>query len=79
MSPRLRKQIEVERQQLRQLLETHDPLLTRCASSSPDATELLALAAMLHSFYTGIESTFRRISIELDGAFPRFASGAVLF
>ena len=46
-------------------------LRPRCASATPDAIELSALAAMLHSFYTGIENIFKRIALELDGAMPR--------
>jgi hypothetical protein len=68
---RLRKQTAVERQQLRRLLDIYRPLLNRCAVNPPDDIELSALAAMLHSFYNGIENIFKRIAEELDGQLPR--------
>lgn len=69
MWPELKEQIAVERAQLRELLELHRPLLEKCRDQMPEAVELSALAAMLHSLYTGIENVFRRIAIELgDGA-----------
>jgi hypothetical protein len=64
---RLRKQVAVERQQLHRLLETYRTLLEKCAASPPSDTELTALAAMLHSFYNGIENIFKRVAEELDG------------
>ena len=67
----LDKQVRVERQQLRQLLETHRPLLHKCSGMEPDAIELSALAAMLHAFYTGIENIFKRIEVELGEELPR--------
>ena len=36
----------------------------------PDATELLALSALMHSFYTGIENIFKRVALEIDGSMP---------
>jgi hypothetical protein len=71
VSDKLRKQISVEREQLRRLLEVHAPLLVKCASSPPTPIELSALAGMLHSFYTGIENIFRRIALESHSAAPR--------
>ena len=71
MWARLGKQIAVEREQLNHLLETHRSLLAQCASTPPNSIELSALAAMLHSFYTGIEHIFKRIAAEVDRALPR--------
>ncbi len=71
MSNRLRKQVEAEHEQLRRLLATHEPLVRKCADSEPDAIELSALAAMLHSFYTGIENIFRRVQLELGEELPQ--------
>lgn len=67
---KLQKQIEVEFEQLNHLIETHRPLLIKCTTEIPNAIEISALAAMLHSFYTGIENVFKRISIELDQTLP---------
>src|SRR3990172_6707459 len=70
VSRKLRKQIEVEREQLHQAIKLHRPLLDRAGTRELDAIELSAAAAFLHSFYTGIENIFERIAIDLDGANP---------
>lgn len=43
-------------------------LLAKCGNSIPNEIELAALAATLHSFYTGLENIFKRVTLELDGA-----------
>lgn len=53
------------------LLDIHSPLLDKCKIKEPDVIELSALAAMLHSFYSGIENIFKRVAKELDGEFPK--------
>ena len=70
MSDKLHKQIAVELQQLNRLLEVHQPLLAKCANEAPNEIETSALAAMLHSFYTGIENIFKRIVLELGDTLP---------
>jgi hypothetical protein len=69
--PDLKEQIAVEESQLEHLLTIHQPLLERSRTQAPNAIELSALAAFLHSFYTGIENLFRRIAIEIDGGIDR--------
>lgn len=71
MWDRLRKQISVELDQLNRLLEMHSTLLVKCVDTVPDDIERSALAAMLHSFYTGIENVFKRITVELGDTLPR--------
>jgi hypothetical protein len=44
--PKLAKQINVEREQLRRLIEIHRSLLASCASRTPNDIELSALAAL---------------------------------
>lgn len=68
---KLRKQIAVEREMLRQHLADHAPLLRKCQASPPDRIELSALAAMLHGLYGGIENIFKRVTVELDEAMPQ--------
>ncbi len=70
MWDKLRKQVTLERQQLHRLLESYRPLVEKCAVSPPDDIELAALAAMLHSFYNGLENIFKRVAEELDGGLP---------
>lgn len=67
MWPDLKDQIAVEMAQLQQLLELHEPLLEKCRSEDPNPIELSAMAALLHSFYTGAENLFRRVAMEIDG------------
>jgi len=69
--PDLRDQIAVEEAQLQQLLALHRPLLEKSRSQAPDPIELSALAAFLHSLYTGIENLFRRVAIEIDGGIDK--------
>ncbi len=71
MSDKLRKQIEVERQQLKRLIEVHQPLITECASRQPTDIELSAFEFFLETFYSGIENIFKRIAVELERDLPQ--------
>ncbi len=64
---KFRKQQSTEREQLKRLLSGIHPLLTKCRTTVPTEIELSALAAVLHSFYTGVENIFKRVAVELDG------------
>jgi hypothetical protein len=57
----LREKAAVEREQLHRLLDHCRSLLEKCAANPPNEIELSPLAAMLHSFYNGIENIFKRI------------------
>jgi hypothetical protein len=67
---RLRAHVAVEREQLRHLFNSHRPLLVKCDTIVPDTIELSALAALLHSFYTGIENMFKRVIVEGEEELP---------
>jgi hypothetical protein len=67
LSDRLTKQISTELQQLDLLLLTYRDLLRKVMDSDPDLIERAALAALLHSFYNGVENILRRIALESDG------------
>jgi hypothetical protein len=64
---KFRKQQATEREQLQRLLSGIHVLLVQCRTTAPTEIELSALAALLHSFYTGVENIFKRVAIELDG------------
>jgi hypothetical protein len=64
---KFRKQQATEREQLQRLLSGIHSLLSKCRDTVPTGIELSALAATLHSFYTGVENIFKRVSVELDG------------
>jgi len=64
---RFRKQQAAEREQLQRLLFGIHGLLAKCRTAALTEIELSALAATLHSFYTGIENIFKRVAVELDG------------
>lgn len=68
---KLRRQVLVELEQLERLFVVHRPLLLKSLGTPPSDIELSALAAFLHSFYTGVENVFKRVAVEIDGAPPR--------
>ncbi len=70
-SDRLREDVEFELGQIGHLLEVHRGLIIREVSSAPNSVELSALAMMLHSFYSGVENIFKRISLETRVERPR--------
>ena len=59
---KFRKQQATEREQLQRLLFGIQRLLTQCRDTPPTEIELSALAATLHSFYTGVENIFKRVA-----------------
>lgn len=74
MWDKLRKQVAVEFEQLNRLIEVHRPLLDKCENAAPTDIELSALAAMLHSFYSGIQNIFKRVCVDLGGTPPTSAA-----
>lgn len=70
MWDKLRKQIAVEEEQLNRLLETYRPILEKCRAGPPSDIELSGLAALLNSFYNGVENIFKRICAELGDPLP---------
>ncbi len=70
MWPKTEKRVNLELAMLRELLDTYRPLLHKVQSAEPDYTEMAALSAVLHSFYTGIENIFKRIATEIEDSPP---------
>ena len=66
----VREQVTLERGQLHRLFPVYRPLLEKCAVTPPNDIELYAFAAILHSFYNGIENIFKRVTLELGDAMP---------
>jgi hypothetical protein len=66
----LNEQVALERRQIHRLFRIHRALLEKCTARAPDDIELSALAAMLHSFYNGMENIFKRITLELGDPMP---------
>ena len=71
MWPELRDQLAVEQAQLDRLFNLHRELLESCRREMPGGVELSALGAFLHSFYTGLENLFRRVTVELGKSVPQ--------
>ncbi len=71
MWPELKDQLAIEQAQLQQLFEVHSPLLEQSRHQEPNPIELSALGAFLHSFYTGVENLFRRVTLELGDDLPQ--------
>ncbi|HEY3857481.1 MAG TPA: hypothetical protein VGO67_24120 [Verrucomicrobiae bacterium] len=69
------KQQATEREQLSRLLSGIQGLLAKSRDTTPNEIELSALAATLHSFYTGVENIFKRVAVELDGEPVRGEAG----
>jgi len=61
---------ELELSLLRRLVDRNRDLIDKARQAEPNDLELTGLAAFLHSFYTGIESIFKRIAVEIDGGAP---------
>lgn len=60
------KEIDNEIVLLRELILSHRPLIEKLKESVPDQIDLSAAAAMLHSFYNGIENIFKRIAKRIE-------------
>lgn len=71
MSTRLRKEIDIQMSELRRLIEKYDELFGKEYQDDPGDIVTIALAAILHSFYTGIEGIFKRIAQRIDESLPK--------
>ncbi|HEB29693.1 MAG TPA: hypothetical protein ENI15_02315 [Spirochaetes bacterium] len=61
------REVRNELELLDELLSSHLILIKKVQNNTPDQIELSAAAALLHSFYNGIENIFKRIAIRIDG------------
>jgi hypothetical protein len=63
-------QIRFEITQIDRLFDSYADLLARCRQAPPDLVEMTAIAAVLHSFYTGLENIFLSVAKGLDEGVP---------
>jgi len=67
----LRDEVEFELGQLRRLIESLEPTISKSLLEPPDPVVTLALAGFLHSFCTGAENILKRIVLHLEGRLPK--------
>ena len=66
----LAEEVQMELSLLRRLVGDIDGLRGEVRDGTPGSTQLYASAALLHSFYTGVENIFKRVAVHLDGSSP---------
>ncbi len=71
LDDRLRARLRREMERVDELLRRYESLIAEPQESAPDLIEVTALASVLHSFYTGVESMFAAIVKRVDGASPQ--------
>jgi hypothetical protein len=69
--PETFSKINLELSLLNKLLDSFDSLIDQVKTREPTKVELIALAGILHSFYSGFENVFKRISQDIDGGLKK--------
>ena len=64
------KRIQVEMALIDRLFVIYAELLEHAQNVDPNLVEVTALASVLHSFYTGVETIFQTIAKNIDGTIP---------
>jgi len=67
---RLAQEVHIELGLIEELITSHELLIKKVDQDPPDAIEKSACAALLHSFYNGIEKIFVQIGKRVDGKLP---------
>lgn len=62
--------VRVGIKQIERLFTEYGDLLRHLQQEQPNQVELMAAASILHSFYNGLEITFRSVAKNLDGKIP---------
>jgi len=71
VSNELKNKVELELKQLQKLVDINVEIFSRLSQKGPDKIEKIALGALLHSFYNGIENIFRCVAGEFNEELPR--------
>jgi hypothetical protein len=71
VSSDLRLEIELELGELKKQVDQFTELRRKVLVSEPDEIEILAFAAYLHVFYSGMENIFKRIAVHFNETIPR--------
>ena len=66
----VQEEVELELSLLKRLFQEHAELLAGVSEQEPGSTQVLALGAILQSFYNGCEDIFKRIAQEIDQEMP---------
>ena len=70
LDERLQARLRREMAQIEELLGRYERLIADAQKSAPNIVEVAALASVLHSFYTGVESIFTCIVRRVDNTSP---------
>lgn len=70
MLEKLQSEIEHEIALIEQNFGAYSELLTQSYESKPDLVDMTAIAAVLHSFYNGVENIFLRVARRIDCSVP---------
>lgn len=66
-----KEKAEFEFGQLRKLIAISESFSVRMEKADAGQADIMAMAVILHSFYSGIENIFERIAKEIDNELPR--------
>jgi uncharacterized protein YutE (UPF0331/DUF86 family) len=64
------EEIKNELELIDELIESHESLLKKATTSTPNRIEISAIGTVLHSFYNGVENIFERIAKRIDQQTP---------
>ena len=64
MSPESQREVALQLALMAHLFAELSPLRRKVERVAPDKVEIIALAGFLHSFYTGAERIFKRITVQ---------------
>jgi len=66
----IQEQVAIDRANINEMFSSYAFILEKLSEEDPGLVERSALSTVLHSFYSGIENIFKRISLGIDGDMP---------